>query len=135
MLVHIDQLLALYDKEKPFNSNVEHLALERLTHTLIESMLDVGNMMIDGFIMRDPGSYNDIIDIMVDERVLPESDQQAYHKLIELRQLLVQDYADIDHKTLTNVLYEYQQVLEKFSTHVTAYLDNELGVANAFTKD
>ena len=26
--------------------------------------------MIDGFIMRDPGSYEDIIDIMEDERVI-----------------------------------------------------------------
>lgn len=28
--------------------------------------------MIDGFIMRDPGSYEDIIDILVDERVIPK---------------------------------------------------------------
>ncbi|GAA3319942.1 hypothetical protein GCM10020331_028930 [Ectobacillus funiculus] len=30
--------------------------------------LDVGNAIIDGFIMRDPGSYEDIIDILVDEK-------------------------------------------------------------------
>ena len=35
----------------------------------MESMMDVGNLMIDGFIMRDPGSYEDIIDILVDEKL------------------------------------------------------------------
>lgn len=28
--------------------------------------------MIDGFIMRDPGSYDDIMDILVDEKVVTE---------------------------------------------------------------
>ena len=37
---------------------------------VIESIIDVGNTMIDGFIMRDPGGYEDIIDIMEDEKVI-----------------------------------------------------------------
>ena len=48
----------------------EKLALERVNYLLIESIIDVGNSMIDGFIMRDPGSYEDIIDILVDEKVM-----------------------------------------------------------------
>ena len=35
-------------------------------------MMDVGNLMIDGFIMRDPGSYEDIIDILIDEKVITQ---------------------------------------------------------------
>lgn len=30
--------------------------------------------MIDGFIMRDPGSYDDIMDILVDEKVVTEKE-------------------------------------------------------------
>ena len=33
--------------------------------------------MIDGFIMRDPGSYEDIIDILMDERVISAEEGQA----------------------------------------------------------
>ena len=31
---------------------------------LIESSVDIGNMIIDGFILRDPGNYKDVIDIL-----------------------------------------------------------------------
>ena len=48
------------------------LALERMVQISIDSVLDVGNAMIDGFIMRDPGSYEDIIDILLDEKVITE---------------------------------------------------------------
>ena len=49
-------------------------ALERIVHLLVECILDTGNDMIDGFIMRDPGSYDDIMDILVDEKVVPEGE-------------------------------------------------------------
>ena len=52
---------------KPFRKK----ALERIVHLLVECILDTGNDMIDGFIMRDPGSYDDIMDILVDEKVVP----------------------------------------------------------------
>ena len=41
--------------------------------------------MIDGFIMRDPGSYEDIIDIMEDERVITTEMAVPLKKVIELR--------------------------------------------------
>ena len=31
---------------------------------LIESSVDIGNMIIDAFILRDPGNYKDVIDIL-----------------------------------------------------------------------
>ncbi|HLR71218.1 MAG TPA: HepT-like ribonuclease domain-containing protein, partial [Pseudogracilibacillus sp.] len=65
-------------KNVRISSFSEKLGLERIVHVLIESVLDVGNMMIDGFIMRDPGSYEDIIDILVDEEVIPAEDEADY---------------------------------------------------------
>lgn len=73
----IEHLLKEY-KELKVDSYQEKLALERLVQLLIESIIDVGNMMIDGFIMRDPGSYEDIIDILEDEKVIPQSESSAY---------------------------------------------------------
>lgn len=75
-LKHIDALL---EEVKHINltNRTEELALERAVHMIIESILDVGNMMIDGFIMRDPGSYHDIIDILIDEKVIEAADEAA----------------------------------------------------------
>lgn len=111
---------------------IEKMGLERITHVLIESTLDVGNMMIDGFIMRDPGSYEDIIDILIDEQVIPEEQGKIYKQFIGLRKNLVTDYTAIDHKQLEKELKESTPTLQEFSDYILAYLKNELGVANAF---
>lgn len=134
-LVHMDNLLTEVKDTSRFHSAIEKLGLERLVHILIEAILDVGNMMIDGFIMRDPGSYHDIIDILVDELVIPEKDAASYKALIDLRQIIVQDYLTIDHDTIETVLLREKAVLSEFTTHIEAYLDNELGVANAFSNE
>lgn len=83
-LTYMDHLLDLLENEL-FDSPIEKLGKERIIHILIESVLDVGNMMIDGFIMRDPGSYDDIIDILIDEKVIPVEQELAYKKFISLR--------------------------------------------------
>src|SRR5690625_6525315 len=118
-------------KGKQINTLVEKLGFERSVHVIIESILDVGNMMIDGFIMRDPGSYHDIIDIMIDEKVLPAEEEMPYKNVINLREMLVQNYLEIDHEQLEDTLKENIEVLQKFSAHIEAYLNNELGVAKA----
>ena len=45
-----------------YNDNKRNLyAFERIGQMLIESSVDIGNMIIDGFILRDPGNYKDVI--------------------------------------------------------------------------
>lgn len=69
-LQHLENQLSLFENEKKWDTDLKKAALERLLQTAIDSILDTGNAMIDGFIMRDPGSYDDIIDILVDEKVI-----------------------------------------------------------------
>jgi uncharacterized protein YutE (UPF0331/DUF86 family) len=95
----------------------------------------VGNMMIDGFIMRDPGSYEDIIDILIDEKVLPAEEEDAYKTFIRTRKKIVNEYTDLDHAILKQTLVDNQPILEGFSNRIRGYLNNELGVANAFSKE
>ncbi|MEN2465552.1 DUF86 domain-containing protein [Ornithinibacillus sp. FSL M8-0202] len=133
-LQFIEHLLKEY-KELKVDSYQEKLALERLVQLLIESIIDVGNMMIDGFIMRDPGSYEDIIDILEDEKVIPQSESSAYKAVIELRKTLVKDYLHVNHEELNEVISTNHAVLNQFTARIRDYLKNELDVANAFTKE
>ena len=135
ILKNMDELLNEVKEQNTFSTPLEQLGLERLVHVLIESILDVGNMMIDGFIMRDPGSYHDIIDILIDEKVLPKSEDVQYKTFIDLRQMIVQNYLTINHKELQSVFFSSKEILHTFSTHISTYLDNELGVANAFSNE
>ena len=134
-LDYIDSLWKELNNKGDFSTTLENLALERMAHVMIESTLDVGNHMIDGFIMRDPGSYHDIIDILIDEKVIPSEHESSYKQLIDLRQMLVQDYLIVDHQKIKDVLFSNKETFMQFSKHVKTYLDNELGVANAFSNE
>ncbi|KYG33545.1 DUF86 domain-containing protein [Alkalihalobacillus trypoxylicola] len=108
------------------------LALERTVSLYIECVIDVGNSMIDGFIMRDPGSYEDIIDILEDEKVIDSVYAQQLKKLIQLRKKLVQEYDNIDHANMLKDLKEAQHALSQFVLFIRTYLEQELGPVSAF---
>ena len=87
-VAYMNSLLDLYEKKEGWISLEDHLALERLASNIIESIIDVGNTMIDGFIMRDPGSYDDNIDILTDEKVITAEMDEPLKKVIALRKML-----------------------------------------------
>lgn len=133
-LLYLDQILEQL-KNHQATSFTDKLSLERMVHVSIEAMLDVGNMMIDGFIMRDPGSYDDIIDILVDEKVLPQDEEGAYKTFVSLRKMLVSEYTEVNHNALLEAIHGYHPVWSQFSSRIRTYLNNELGVANAFSNE
>ena len=55
--------------------------------------------------------------------------------MIDARKMLVQHYYDIDDAILENIIEEQIDKLKQFSVHIRSYLDNELGVANAFSNE
>lgn len=122
-------------KDNSFSSELDKFALERLHHVFIESIIDVGNSLIDGFIMRDPGSYEDIIEILTDEKVIPEHSSDALKQVVVKRKPLMQEYTTIDHKTLEKNLRDNMEALEAFPSQVRRYLIEELGPVSAFMPD
>jgi uncharacterized protein YutE (UPF0331/DUF86 family) len=92
----------------------------------IEAILDVGNSMIDGFIMRDPGSYDDIIDIMEDEKVITEEMSTSIKRIIGFRKNLQQDYTTVPHGELETTFHLELPSLKSFSSHIRQYLIKEL---------
>ncbi|TRZ37138.1 DUF86 domain-containing protein [Niallia circulans] len=131
-LEYLQQLVQLFKEREAFDSPLEKLGLERLAHMMIEAMLDVGNSMIDGFIMRDPGSYDDIMDILTDERVLTPADASAIKGLLALRKTLVHDYTSINHDQVKKAVAKELPAVTAFSESVKKYLIDELGPVTAF---
>ncbi|MGX4670027.1 DUF86 domain-containing protein [Cerasibacillus sp. JNUCC 74] len=135
ILQYMDELINIL-KMGPPKTLSDKLSLERAVHVFIESTLDVGNMMIDGFIMRDPGSYNDIINILLDEKVIPEEEERAYKELISLRRMLMSDYTSVDYNVLMKVIQTNLTIYKQFSTHIRTYLNKEhQHVTHAFTNE
>jgi uncharacterized protein YutE (UPF0331/DUF86 family) len=131
-LQYMEHQLNLMDSLDKWKTELEKAAFERLAHTIIESILDVGNAIIDGFIMRDPGSYEDIVDILTDEKVITQEMSKVITKAVSYRKVLVQDYANVDQKELMQSFRQFREVLLLFPEKVRFYLTNELGPVSAF---
>ncbi|WP_088041325.1 DUF86 domain-containing protein [Bacillus sp. EAC] len=131
----INSMLEYYDANSQPKNKTEELALERMTHLLIDAILDIGNTMIDGFIMRDPGSYDDIVDILMDEKVITSTIGESIKKLIPIRKHLLQDYTTSITELIVETLRENKKAFNEFTCAVQTYLDKELGVVNAFSSE
>lgn len=132
-IAHMNKLITLIEGKTDWQAD-EHskLALERLGQNMIESIIDIGNSMIDGFIMRDPGGYDDIIDILTDEKVIPQEMDAPLKEVIEFRKELVRHFYAVDHTKLEQTLVSNLAYLKQFPGHVENYLVHELGPVSAF---
>ncbi|KZZ83243.1 DUF86 domain-containing protein [Bacillus sp. SJS] len=128
----MEDLLSFFSETDSFETKMEKLALQRLGHLTIECILDTGNALIDGFIMRDPGSYEDIIDILLDEKVIAKADEEGLKELVFFRKPLIQEYLSADTKQLENLMGTHFDILKAFPQKVRTYLANELGPVSAF---
>lgn len=105
------------------------LAQERLLHLAIELVTDVGSLLIDGFLMRDASSYEDIVDILRGENVFPAELEQPLLALVRLRRPLVQDYMRLERGSLHPLTERLPEVLARFGDSVRDFIAKELGTA------
>lgn len=132
-LTYMNSIVNVIDKTSKFPlGEVEELALERIAQNIIESIIDVGNSMIDGFIMRDPGSYDDIIDILLDEKVITADMESSLKEVLSLRKMLVREFMNVDHQLVAQILLKNINTLHEFPKKIDLYLTNELGPVSAF---
>ncbi|GIN88617.1 hypothetical protein J6TS2_50030 [Heyndrickxia sporothermodurans] len=131
-LQYMEDRLQLLKKIETLDTVVEKAAFERIAHMTIESILDIGNSIIDGFIMRDPGSYEDIIDILLDEKVITEDLSKGLLEVISYRKVLVQQYVYIQHEEMRQIFLTNMEAIKQFAPNVRKYLENELGPVSAF---
>lgn len=100
-------------------------AVSRALHIAVECVIDVGSVMIDGFIMRDPGGYHDIVDILQDEQVIPSDLAERLKDWVNLREKLVRHYTEVEVEELTFKAKEAPHI-RRFATYVRNYLSKEL---------
>ncbi|MBX9974180.1 DUF86 domain-containing protein [Cytobacillus oceanisediminis] len=131
-LSYLEQQISLFEEVKEWTSPIEKAALERIAQIMIEAILDTGNTMIDGFIMRDPGSYDDIVDILDDEKVISKEMSESFKQFITYRKMLVQNYTDVNHEGLKTAISSHMPMIKEFPGRVREYLINELGPVSAF---
>jgi uncharacterized protein YutE (UPF0331/DUF86 family) len=132
VLTHMSRMLDLLDKlaargaEDVLADDVAEAAMERALHLSIEAVIDVGNALIDGFIMRDPGSYSDIVEILRDERVISDEQARVLTDVVEFRRHLVNQYTRVPAAEMVALVQKSLPTLRQFEPAVRTYLKNEL---------
>jgi uncharacterized protein YutE (UPF0331/DUF86 family) len=100
-------------------------AQERALHLAIEVVTDVGSLLIDGFMMRDASSYEDIVEILFQEQVIPGDEIELYRQLIAMRRSLTQHYMSLNRGEIRGDLASLVASLERFPQHVQTFIQNE----------
>lgn len=102
------------------------LAQERLLHLALELVTDVGSLLIDGFLMRDASSYEDIVEILRTEGVFDEELFEPLLELVRLRKPLVQEYTRLERSSLYPLTRRLPELLSAFGQSVQRFIAKEL---------
>jgi len=113
-------------QEKWMQDPIRVFALSRAYHIAVECIIDVGSLLIDGFVMRDPGGYLDIVDILTDEAVIPAEQADAIKSLVLFRDRLARHYDTLVPADLV-VHLDKLEIMVSFIDWVRSYLTRELG--------
>lgn len=100
---------------------------ERALHLATEVVTDVGSYLIDGFIMRDASSYEDIMEINHEEKVFDDDIYRVLRELVGLRKPLVQEYYSWKRAEIHPLTPVLPDILDRFAVQVREYIRQELG--------
>ena len=100
---------------------------------LIESSVDIGNMIIDGFILRDPGNYKDVIDILELENVISKETQTHINDTVDVRKQFAHNYTELNVKKSCLYLINHCHIIRNLSKRLQ-FLESENVPITAFGK-
>lgn len=86
---------------------------ERYLHLAMESALDIGNHIIAERGYPRPDTYAGVLAVLFEKHVLPQSLYRSLDGMAAFRNLLVHDYARLDHGQVYDVLCEKYPALEE----------------------
>lgn len=119
----VEQITAKWD-----GSLQSSFAQERALHIAIEIITDVGSLLIDGFLMRDASSYEDIVEIIAQEQAVSSELHASLLQLVVLRRALVQDYIAWERGTIHPQLSSLPVWLPEFAQSVRQFITKELAL-------
>lgn len=102
------------------------LAQERLLHLALELVTDVGSLLIDGFLLRDASSYEDIVEIVQTEGAISNELAGPLLELVRLRKPLVQEYTALTRSELHPLTGRLPELLTAFEAGVRRFISAEL---------
>lgn len=101
-----------------------YLQAERLLEVMIQAMIDIGNHVIAGLLLKKPEDYRQIFDTLVQNRIIPEELLPKMRALVGLRNLLVHEYFEVDHSRLYDEAKAGLADFEEFCKAIVYFLQS-----------
>jgi uncharacterized protein YutE (UPF0331/DUF86 family) len=98
-------------------------AAERALHVAIECTTDAANDIIDAVIMRDPGSYIDIVRVLMEEHVVEQHWFKRFEQMLPIRDKLIRKHTDLSPEQVRDAVREYASLFQPYVAAVRSYLN------------
>jgi uncharacterized protein YutE (UPF0331/DUF86 family) len=109
-------------KKKVCKDAVHFAAMERYLQLAVECVLAVGNHIIAGLNLRKPSTYEQIIQILGDEKIITKKAMTLSRPVPSLRSLLVHDSSAINREKLFDVAKESLPAFEELAKAYQRFL-------------
>lgn len=100
-------------------------AIERNFHLAIESVLDIGEIIISAEEFEKPEDYRSIILILGKSGIIPNDFAEYFADIAGFRNILVHLYEDLDIEKLHNYLQNNLEDISEFAKIIANYIERK----------
>ena len=100
-----------------------HKSVERLLETAIQTCLDIGRHLIASEGWRYPEENKEVFRVLADEQVIPRELLARLEDMAGFRNVLVHEYAEIQHRKVYDNLKHDLGDFDKFASAIVTYLN------------
>ena len=97
-------------------------AVERYFQLAIECIIDIGEIIISNLGLRKPDDSRDVVDILGENKIIPDKFAYYFGPVTGFRNALVHDYLDIDYKQVYKHLQNDLGDFDKFAKYIAKFL-------------
>jgi len=84
-----------------------------LLQTSIQALIDIGSYVIASLGLTTPDTNAEVVEILVENELLPEEKRESYISIMQLRNKVVHIYNDIDERTIYDIMQEETKDIEE----------------------
>ncbi|MBX5436029.1 MAG: DUF86 domain-containing protein [Alicyclobacillaceae bacterium] len=95
---------------------------ERALQVAAELTTDAANAVIDALVMREPGSYADIVRVLWEEGVISQDLLARLDTVVSWRNRLVRHYAELEPEDVRDGIKQCSGAFDPFAAALRAYL-------------
>ena len=121
-LIFLKQISQEINKENLKEDIIRYWGIERGIQICIESVIDIGNIIISAVDFERASTYRETILTLSKLGIIPKGFAKELSKMIGFRNILVHDYTKIDEEIILEILDNRLEDFIKYINHINKWL-------------